>query len=239
MHRINETRNKLYQAHCQHEDRTQMVRRANSNTPEDARSINLKTELVSCRDGFRSYCAQEKSCYCTLRWEGENRGFFQWHSKKSFHHQRVTSHPTPFDDDIITYRYKYNEHKLPLSTLWRHTLRAVADHQLQFQTTAALPAGKEPLTPEMVWTILGKENLLRPSRIETRIVQPVDLSLHFIPKLFVLNCTTLCKSREPRNGDRVQFPNFDDRRVRSVAAYVRTVRLQTGTSRTRSRISTG
>jgi hypothetical protein len=91
----------------------------------------------------------------------------------------------------------------------------------------------------MVWKILGKENLLRPPRIETRIVQPVDLSLHFILKFFVLNYTTLCKSREPRNGDRVHYPNLDVRQVRSVAACVRTVRLQTGTSRTRSRISTG
>jgi hypothetical protein len=116
-----------------------------------------------------------------------------------------------FDDDITTYK----EHKLPLSTLWRHTVRAVADHQLQFQATAALPAGKQPSAPEMVWTILGKENLLRPPRIETRIVQPVDLSLHIILKFFVLNYTTLCKSRELRNGDRVHYPNLDVRRVRS------------------------
>lgn len=91
----------------------------------------------------------------------------------------------------------------------------------------------------MVWTILGRENLLRPPRIETGIAQPVDLSLHFILKFFVLNCRTLRNSCEPRNVYRAQYPNLHVRRVRSKAAYVHTVRLQTGTSRTRSRISTG
>jgi hypothetical protein len=32
-----------------------------------------------------------------------------------------------FDDDVTTYK----EHKLPLSMLWRHRVRAVPDHQLQ------------------------------------------------------------------------------------------------------------
>lgn len=62
--------------------------------------------------------------------------------------------------------------------LWRHTVRAIADHQLQLQATAALQAEKEPHAPEMVWKILGKENLLRPPRIEKRIVQPVLLSMY-------------------------------------------------------------
>jgi hypothetical protein len=44
-----------------------------------------------------------------------------------------------FDDDVTTYK----EHKLPLSMLRRHTVRAVADHQLQLQATAALPARKD------------------------------------------------------------------------------------------------
>lgn len=51
-----------------------------------------------------------------------------------------------FDGDITTYR----EHKPPLSMLWRHTVRTVADHQFQFQATFALPAEKGPPGPEMV-----------------------------------------------------------------------------------------
>ena len=202
-----------------------MARRANSNTPENARSINLKTEHVSCRGSFRSYCALEKSYYCIQRREGKAREFFHWQSKNPFRHQKGEFLPHTillsagvatiyFGDDTTTYK----EQKLSLITLWRYTVRAVADHQLQ--ATAALLAGKEspPPDPKMIWTIFGEENLLRLARIETRIVQPAVLSLYCTLKFFVLNCRTFCNRCEPRNGDRAQYPNLHVRRVRIEAS---------------------
>jgi hypothetical protein len=47
---------------------------------------------------------------------------------------------------------------------------------------------RTPRPQEWFRRFLGEENLLRLPKTETRIVQPVDLSLPFILKVFVLNC---------------------------------------------------
>jgi hypothetical protein len=64
-----------------------------------------------------------------------------------------------FDNDITT----YIEHKLPLGMLWRHTVRAVADHQFQFQATAVLHAEKETPGPRKGLGDFGKRKSLAPT----------------------------------------------------------------------------